>query len=123
MLEHLQDFRGITPLGFTKEQMNMLRHDYIPDELDVMPRADLVQNFHKLVTRPRRAEQRTTTIATEGNEMKIAAPIETLQTVAPTSAIYENYYTNDILRKCLRDNKNRKGNLCATHPKWQRDVG
>jgi len=103
--------------------MNMLRHDYIPDELDVMPRADLVQNFHKLVTSPTRAEQRTTTIATEGNEMKIAAPIETLQTVAPTSAIYENYYTNDILRKCLRDNKNRKRNLWATRPKWQRDVG
>src|SRR5437879_251790 len=62
--------------------MNMLRHDYITGELDVMPRADLVQNFHKLVTRTRRAEQRTTTIATEGNEMKIAAPIEALQTVA-----------------------------------------
>jgi len=82
--------------------------------LEVMPRAGLVQNFHKLVTRTRRAEQRTTTIATEGNEMKIAAPIEALQTVAhkqtanckaklktapgrykdaaptPTSAIYEN---------------------------------
>src|SRR5712672_3620297 len=62
--------------------MNMLGHDYITDELEVMPRADLVQNFHKLVTSPRRAEQRTTTIATEGNEMMIAAPIETLQTVA-----------------------------------------
>src|SRR6267378_2616461 len=86
LLEHLQDFRGITPLGFTKEQMNMLRHDYIPDELDVMPRADLVQNFHKMVTSPRRAEQRTTTIATEGNEMNIAAPIETLQTVAHKQA-------------------------------------
>src|SRR5258705_9228602 len=82
LLEHLQNFRGTTPLGFTKEQMNMLGHDYITDELEVMPRADLVQNFHKLVTSPRRAEQRTTTIATEGNEMKIAAPIETLQTVA-----------------------------------------
>ena len=70
------------PLGFTKEQMNMLGHDHITDELEVVPRADLVQNFHKLVTSPRRAEQRTTTIATEGNEMKIAAPIETLQTVA-----------------------------------------
>src|SRR6266403_4772939 len=82
LLEHLQNFRGTTPLGFTKEQMNMLGHDYITDELEVMPRADLVQNFHKLVTSPRRAEQRTATIATEGNEMKIAAPIEALQTVA-----------------------------------------
>src|SRR5437660_4109744 len=32
LLEHLQDLRGITPLGFTKKQMNMLRHDYISDE-------------------------------------------------------------------------------------------
>src|SRR5882762_9283308 len=66
--------------------MNMLRHDHITDELEVMPRADLVQNFHKLVTRPRRAEQRTPPIATEGNEMKIAAPVETLQTVAHEQA-------------------------------------
>src|SRR5258705_1701317 len=47
-----------------------------------MPREVLVENCHKLVTSPRRGEERTTTIATEGNEMKIAAPIETLQTVA-----------------------------------------
>src|SRR5712671_7149830 len=72
LLEHLQDFRGITPPGFTKEQMNMLGHDHITDEAEVVPRADLVQNFHKMVTSPRRAEQRTPPIATEGNEMKIA---------------------------------------------------
>ena len=57
LLEHLQDFRGITSLGFTKEQMNMLRHDYITDELEVMPRADLVQNFRLRINKPPTARQ------------------------------------------------------------------
>src|SRR5712671_6084724 len=98
-----------------------------------MPRADLVQNFHKLVTSPRRAEQRTTTIATEGNEMEIAAPIEALQTVAhkqtanckaksktaPLKSTRMRHLRRHLLStrisarmiysaKRLRDNKNRK---------------
>ena len=64
----------------------MLGHDHIPDELEVVPQADLVEDSYEAVASPRRAQQRTPPIATEGDEMEIAAPIETLQTIAHKQA-------------------------------------
>jgi hypothetical protein len=52
-----------------------------------MPGADFLQDIHKPVSRPSRPQQRSSPIAAEGNEMKIALPVMSLERIAhPTKS-------------------------------------
>src|ERR1700688_2650562 len=79
LLEHLQDFRGVALGGLADQQMNVFRHDHITDQLKTVPHADLIQYSHEALAGPGRSEKGTPPIATEGDEMEIAASIKALQ--------------------------------------------
>ena len=66
--------------------MNMLGHDYITDGLEAVPRANLIEYLYEAVPGPSSTEQGTPPIATDSNEVEIAAPIETLRTIAHKQA-------------------------------------
>ena len=60
----------------------MFRHHDIPDNTKPMSAANFIQDFHKLIPRLNRSKQRSSPIATEGDEMQIALSVMTFERIA-----------------------------------------
>ncbi|SRR6266446_6305068 len=76
LLERLQDFRGVPLLRLAEEQMDVFGHNHIANQQEAVSRADLVKNLHEAVAGARRAEERAAAIATESNEVEVAASVK-----------------------------------------------
>lgn len=55
--------------------MDVLGHDHVTDEGEAVPVADFAKHLHEDIPGANRAEQRQASIAGEGNEMQMAAPV------------------------------------------------
>jgi hypothetical protein len=55
LLQHLQNLRWILFGGFADQQMHVFGHYDVSDETESMPAANLIQNFHKAISRPNRS--------------------------------------------------------------------
>ena len=66
--------------GLGNEQMNVLGHDDVTDELEPVLCSDLTENLNKGVTGARRAEERKTPVATERDEVQVAETVDALET-------------------------------------------
>jgi hypothetical protein len=82
LFQYLQNLRRILFCRLAQRQMYMLRHHHIPDQPELVPSANFIQDFHKPVPRPNRSKQRSPPITTEGNEMKIPLPVMPLERIA-----------------------------------------
>ena len=62
--------------------MYMLRHHHLPDQPELVPAANFLQDFHKLIARPSRSKQWPPPITTESNEMQIALSVMPSKSIA-----------------------------------------
>lgn len=70
------DHHGGRSFGrFADEQMNVLRHHDISDKREPVAVPDFAENLNESVSGANRSQKRHTPVATERNEMKMAAPV------------------------------------------------
>jgi hypothetical protein len=80
--ESARHFRRLFPGGLANQQMYVFRHDYISDQMERMPAANFIQDFHEAVPGPNRSKQRSPSITTEGHEMQITLPVVPFERIA-----------------------------------------
>jgi hypothetical protein len=71
----LDDDRRIAALRFTQQQVNVLRHDDIADNHEMVATANLLQDAEKEVTIALSGQQRLPLVATGGDEMNIVGSV------------------------------------------------
>jgi len=69
LFEYLENNREFGTLRLTNEQMNVLGHDYVSNDVASVPAANSIQLVFKRVSRRSRVEQFHAVITTEGDEM------------------------------------------------------
>ena len=82
LLQYLQGLGGIPSWWLAQQQMDVLRHDYVTDQPETVPDANLIENFHESVACSSRSEEGPPPVTTERDEMEIAPPVIALQRVA-----------------------------------------
>ena len=82
LFQYLQDFRRIVFPRFGDEKMDVLRHDYVPDQSEGIFSTDLRQDGHEAIASPRGSEQGAPSGTTEGDEVEITLSVAALQGVA-----------------------------------------
>jgi len=60
----------------------MFRHHDIPDDAKPVLAANFIQDSYKLVPRSSGSKQRSSSITTEGNEMRVALSVMTFERIA-----------------------------------------
>ena len=68
-----------TPLRFADQQMNMLGHNHVPGYDETITGPHLFEDFEKEIPPPRRAEKSQAMVAAEGDEMRVAGAVITMQ--------------------------------------------
>src|SRR5271157_6417479 len=76
-------------LRLADQQMHVLGHDHVTDEIEVVAPSALFQRDFKQVHRARTGQQWVTLIATEGDEVKLACFLIALQSARHRSRIVE----------------------------------
>ncbi len=79
LLQHLHHHRRIRLLRLPNQQMNVLRHHYIPDDYKPIAPPHLIENDQKRIPRPHRPQKRQSPITTERNKMQLRSPIAPLK--------------------------------------------
>src|ERR1700690_3243305 len=79
-LQGLHHDRWRSLLGFAHQEMKMLGHDHVAQYYERIPLPDLLEDSEKEVGGGRRTQKRLPMIATAGDEMKITATVEALET-------------------------------------------
>jgi hypothetical protein len=74
----------------------MLRHHHIPNQLERVSVAYLIQDFHESVARSRCSQQRLPAVTTEGHKMKITLSIVPLQRIAHITATSKTRKTRTL---------------------------
>ena len=82
LLQNLQDLGRIPFRRFADEQVHVLGHDHISDQSKRMSRANFMQNPYKAIASANGSEVGTPPVTTEGNEMQVAASVESFQGMA-----------------------------------------
>ena len=65
-------------LRFADQEVNVLGHDHVTDDHELIAPAHLLQHSEQQVTTARRAEQRLPAITTAGDEMKVSGAVVAL---------------------------------------------
>src|SRR5579864_4174975 len=79
LLQHLQHNRQLSPLRFTDQKMNMLWHDHITVDIELIPASRLLQRALEFITRRRGSQQRLSVVAAECDEMQTPCFLKPLQ--------------------------------------------
>ena len=79
LLEHLHHFGWKNRPRFANQKVHVLRHDHVPYERKPIPRSNFLKNFHYEISRSHRSQQAPSLIATECDEMQVAAARDTFQ--------------------------------------------
>ena len=80
LFENLHGHCKISLRGFGNEEMEVLRHDYIPPDNELVFLSDFFEDFEKQITTTGGGEKRLTMITTAGDEVFVAAGMKPLQT-------------------------------------------
>jgi len=59
--------------------MHVLRHHDVAHQRESEPPSNLLEDFQKAIARPSRSEMPPSTVTTKRDEMKIAAPVKSLE--------------------------------------------
>ncbi len=79
LFEHLYD-RGLSPaLGFSDEQVKVLRHDHITHHDEVIPTANLLEDLQEQVAPARSTKKRARVITAAGDEMQMSGLVTAMQ--------------------------------------------
>src|SRR4051812_9848586 len=79
LLEHLDCARRITRLRLGDQQVHMFGHHHVADNHKPMPETNLFQHSEKQISPPNVPQQRQAPIAVKRDEVKMAAPVVTLE--------------------------------------------
>jgi hypothetical protein len=82
LFQHLQDPGGSSFGWLGDQQVDMLGHDHVPEELEPLPAAKLIENLHKAVASADGSQIRPSPIATESHKVQVAASVKSSQRVA-----------------------------------------
>src|SRR5579864_4358364 len=107
LLQSLHDDRRVGAFGFTDKQMDVLRHDDVSDQDELVAAADLLEHTQKEVAVARTAQQWLTLVAAGSDEVEIAGSVVAAQTRRPpargsscvcldTHMLYEVYKSHGI---------------------------
>ncbi len=66
-------------LRFADQEVNVLGHDHVTDDHELIARAHLLQHSEQQVATVRRAEQRLLPITTTSDEMQVSSAVEAFQ--------------------------------------------
>src|SRR6266404_4895208 len=80
LLQHFQDDAGCALGGFADEQMNVVGHDHISDQQEIIALTNFPHGLDEYFSRSPRVDQRNPSITTEREEMQMAPSIVSLQT-------------------------------------------
>ena len=79
LLEDLNDFGGRSRSRLGDEQMQVLGHDDVADDTETIAGADFLENLRGQISGASGSEKRSSLIAAERDEVKIAAPDDALK--------------------------------------------
>src|SRR5216684_2014166 len=77
--ERLHYCRRSLYLRFADQEVNVLGHDHVTDDHELIARAHLLQHSEQQVATVRRAEQRLLPITTTSDEMQVSSGVEAFQ--------------------------------------------
>src|SRR5580692_11350950 len=107
LFQHLHRRARIPHIRLADQQMNMLRHHYIPDQREIVTHSNLTENLEKEMPSPFRAQQRRATITTAGNKVQmsqsIAASQALLHPVNPNPSTPEGFGTPHGSRELISE--------------------
>ena len=79
LLEHLHHFGRKNRPRFANQKVHVLRHDHVAYERKPVPCSNFLKNLHRKISRPNRSQQGPSLIATECDEMQVAAAHDAFQ--------------------------------------------
>jgi len=79
LLEHLHHFGRKNRPRFANQKVHVLRHDHVAYERKPVPCSNFVKDLHGKISRSNRSQQGPSLIATECDEMQVAAARDALQ--------------------------------------------
>src|SRR5581483_6773064 len=79
LLQRLDCHRQILPSGLPHQQMDMLRHNHISNDHQLIFLANSFQRTQKKITSCRQSQEWQATVTTESDEMKVTSAIETFE--------------------------------------------
>ncbi|HUN61463.1 MAG TPA: hypothetical protein VMU53_05725 [Candidatus Sulfotelmatobacter sp.] len=85
LLQHLQDFAGISFGGFADEQVHVFGHNYIAEQGEGVTLAELMRNPHETVAGASGSQIGPPPVATERDKVEIVASVKPAQRMADNS--------------------------------------
>ena len=79
LLEHFENGRRSAASRLGNEQVDVLGHDHVTDQLEPKLFADLAENLDECIPSARRVEKRKSPVTTEGDEVQMAEPVDALE--------------------------------------------
>ena len=76
LLQNLNHSRRRSLGRLSDQQMNVIRHDHVTHQRKTIAVPDLAENLNKHIPGTNRTKQRHAPITTEGNEVKMPAPVD-----------------------------------------------
>jgi hypothetical protein len=79
LLQHLHHGRGSPNFWFRQEQVNMFRHNHIPDDYEPVTLAGLFQNREEGIAAARRAQKRQSPVARGSDKVQVMSAVGPMQ--------------------------------------------
>ncbi len=78
LLQHLHDETQCADVRLTDKEMNVLRHDNVTEQREIVAVANLLEDFQEDVAASFGSKKRESAIATAGDEVQVAGIVVTL---------------------------------------------